>query len=432
MLILISDFDMRGSGYANIAISLCNELAIRHKRSVTALGISYAMTEHNWPFSVIPVNPSDYLQHIPAIIHNYRALAEAKKWDDIECIVTALDIPIQEKLMQIDRGSIPYVGVFPIESGPLTTSWTNTLSQMTERLVISEFGSRMLEDVGLASIYLPVGIDTASWRRPSEKERAAIRKSLGFKEGEFVVLTVADNQERKNLSVSAEAISIARKSIDAKWILVTRVNSPVGWKLDDLAAYFDITEACTKFDRGLPFDRMWFLYAAADAFLLTSKAEGLCLPVLEAMACGTPVVATDCTAMPEHLFENPDWKRIQKGTWRDGKPKGQRGFPIKVEFSTIDPWGNSVRSFASARDAAEILVKLSKTSRDKLEPILASAAEYAKTRTWQRTGDVLEETIRSAINKTVVNQQSPAGQLPASVPRPVPPVVIEDLEDQNV
>jgi len=302
---------------------------------------------------------------------------------------------------------------------------------MTERLVISEFGAKMLEDSGLASSYLPIGIDTDSWRRPSEKERVAIRKSLGFKDNEFVVLTVADNQERKNLSVAAEAISIARKSIDAKWILVTRVNSPVGWKLDDLASYFDITEACTKFDRGLPFDRMWFLYAAADAFLLTSKAEGLCLPVLEAMACGTPVVATNCTAMPEHLFENPDWSRIKKGVWQEGKPRGQRGFPIKVEFSTIDPWGNSVRSFASARDAAEILVKLSKTGRNKLEPILSVAAEYAKTRTWERTGDVLEETIRSAINKNSASKQEQVGQLPASVPRPVPPVVIEGLEGQN-
>jgi glycosyltransferase involved in cell wall biosynthesis len=41
------------------------------------------------------------------------------------------------------------------------------------------------------------------------------------------------------------------------------------------------------------------LYAGADAFVLPSLAEGFGLPVLEAMACGTPVICSDTTALPE-------------------------------------------------------------------------------------------------------------------------------------
>lgn len=41
------------------------------------------------------------------------------------------------------------------------------------------------------------------------------------------------------------------------------------------------------------------LYQGAEAFTLPSLAEGFGLPVLEAMACGTPVICSNTTAMPE-------------------------------------------------------------------------------------------------------------------------------------
>jgi glycosyltransferase involved in cell wall biosynthesis len=48
-----------------------------------------------------------------------------------------------------------------------------------------------------------------------------------------------------------------------------------------------------------PDEKLPLLYQGAEAFALPSLAEGFGLPILEAMACGTPVICSDTTAMPE-------------------------------------------------------------------------------------------------------------------------------------
>ncbi len=425
MILFISDFDLTGSGYMNIAVSLCNELATKHGYRVTALGMGYQNTEHNWPFAILPVDQMQMLREIPAMIHNFRALADQKQWHPIEAIVVALDIPLQEKMLQIDRGTIPYIGILPIESGPLTASWASSVSLMSEPLIISEFGTKMVKDAGVPATYMPIGLDTESWRPPGAEERIAIRESLGFTEDDFVVLTVADNQERKNLAIAMEIMARSRKHINSKWVLVSRLKSPVGWKLSDLAMQFDMTDHYVGFERGLPFDRLWILYAAADVFLLTSKAEGLCLPVLEAMATDTPVLAVNSTAIPEHIYAEPDWSRVENGMWESGKPQGQRGFTIPVEYATIDPWGNSMRSFPNPREGAKRLVRLANMKPDKLKPMVDAARIYAQSRTWDKAGLVLAEAIKRAVLESQPTPEQVETQivgLPATAPRPIPPM----------
>ena len=76
------------------------------------------------------------------------------------------------------------------------------------------------------------------------------------------------------------------------WELVTRVNSPVGWKLDDLAMRLGVMDKLATYNRGVPSKMLWSLFAAADCFLLTSKTEGLAIPAMEAMAATAAVSFT--------------------------------------------------------------------------------------------------------------------------------------------
>jgi glycosyltransferase involved in cell wall biosynthesis len=410
MIILVSDLDLHGSGYLNIALALSKELHDR-KRNLTVLGIGYDGGEHTWPFHIIPVSQSGAWQGINAMVNNFDTLGQRGENEAIEAIVVALDIPHHTQCLSLVKNRWPYLGIFPVESGPLRRSWAAILSRMSSRLVISEFGKQCIRDAGLSSEHLRVGVDTEAWRPPNPEERINVRKALDIGDDVFHVLTVADNQERKNLSASAQAIAIlAERGVNVKWSLVTRIGAFVGWNLDDLAADFGIQDRLLKYERGIAHDRMWALHSSADAFLLTSKAEGCCLPVLEAMSTGLPVVATNCTAVHEHLFDGAEHK-------------ASRGFPVRAVFKHMDPWGNSIRHYADPVDAArqlEAVYKMRGTAR--LAEIVNRAQAYVATRKWSAAGELLN----AEISRTMTERNGPGAverknSRPVTVPHPVAP-----------
>lgn len=389
MIVVISDFPASGSGYQRIMTNLCKRLAIDYDMHILALGLDYNGEEHDYPFAIVPAAP---LSNIPGMIkqlQDYNA--------PIEAIFVGLDIPLQRGLLQAMEipGPIPYVGLFPLEAPPLCQPWAIEMLKMDARLIMSQFGAAEFERAGVPAEFLPLGVD-GLWRPPGPDERAMIRQGLGIDDDTFMVLTVADNQERKNLSKAAEIISdlsidiesylpngFASKKIEKRkvaWYLVSRLQSPVGWELQDLAMRLGIMDRVSMFDRGMPDDRLWALYAAADAFLLTSKAEGLAIPIMEAMACHVPVAATNCTAMAEHLSDN-------------------RGWLIPTEYEYCDPFGNESRYFVDAQAGASILAGIMDAHPAQLIPRIAAAQNYIKGRAWDDAARIVAETINKAIDQ---------------------------------
>lgn len=389
MIVVISDFSAGGSGYQRIMTNLCKRLTIDYDMHILALGLDYKGEEHQYPFAIVPSAP---LSNIPGMI---KQLEDYKA--PLEAIFVGLDIPLQRALLQaMDHpGPVPYIGLFPLEAQPLCQPWAIEMLRMDARLIMSQFGASEFKRAGVEAEFLPLGVDDI-WRPPGPDERKMIRQALGIDDDMFMVLTVADNQERKNLSKAAEIISrlsiniedylpngfVGKKSEKRKvsWYLVSRLQSPVGWELQDLAMRWGIMDKLSMFNRGMPDDKLWALYAAADAFLLTSKAEGLAIPVMEAMACRVPVAATDCTAMTEHLSDN-------------------RGWLIPAQYEYCDPFGNESRYFVDAQAGAEILAGIMDMQPVQLTLRLNAAQDYLTDRTWDNATRIVAETINNAIDQ---------------------------------
>lgn len=361
------------SGYSGIGMALCQGLQnLGHE--VRALGLGYAGQEHAGTFSLIPCSTP---QDVAGTLNNLKFM-----WNP-DVVIVAMDIhyfqetfhPVAKKL------AIKYICITPLESEPLCITWANLLAQMEKVFFISEFGATWAKKAGVDAEHIRIGIDPNSWRLRTEEEYAAVRETLGFDSDDFVVLTVADNQERKNLSRGMEILAELKKKhgVKVKHVLVTREDSSVGWKLYDLAMEFGLSSDLRVFKSGLPFMDLYMLFACADAFLLCSKGEGLGMPVMEAMGVGIPVVANGVGAIPELLANG-------------------RGFIIEPDYMMIDPFGNQHRHFMSIPASVNALKYISEHKSD-LHGVTDAARKFVEGLTWDYPAKQLEAAIAKIVEE---------------------------------
>ena len=328
-LLVMTDMDFKGSGYYYLMSPTLHRLA-KLGYDIKVIGLGYTGEEHYYDFTIIPcASPQDGI----AIIQNLVQL-----WYP-DLFICALDIPMQIAISSaIKKHGLKYMAITPMENPPLTPSWTASLMGLDYVFFISELGKLEAQKAGLTKVdHLVVGIDSESFYPALGGERQKLRDDLGYEEDEFVILTVADNQERKNLWAAIRILSnLKQAGHKVRYVLVTREQSQVGYKLRDLCMRYDVNKETLIIERGIPQEELRKLYISSDLFLLPSKAEGLGIPILEAMACGCPVMGTQTGAITELLSYN-------------------RGFLVPPEYEFVDVWGNSQRAMIDIRVATDMV-----------------------------------------------------------------------------
>jgi glycosyltransferase involved in cell wall biosynthesis len=106
-------------------------------------------------------------------------------------------------------------------------------------------------------------------------------------------------QPRKNLPRLISAFRIARERAGLPHRLV--IAGKVGWKAAPIVAAIQQAEAAghAQYVGYVPDVDLPALYGGAAAFLFPTLYEGFGLPVLEALACGTPTLTSNVSALPE-------------------------------------------------------------------------------------------------------------------------------------
>ena len=176
-----------------------------------------------------------------------------------------------------------------------STAFANTADLV---LAPSDFVARRLRAQGVRRPIevLPTGVDLERFRPGG---RAAARHALGLGDADRILLYVGRLDREKNLELLLDAVARVATP-GTRLLLVGRgMQAPA---LRSAAAARGLG-ARAEFRGGMPPDGLPTYYRAADLFVFASTSETQGLAVLEAMACGLPVVAVRASGIEEVVAE---------------------------------------------------------------------------------------------------------------------------------
>jgi len=199
----------------------------------------------------------------------------------------------------------------PIDHDPVPEMVINSLQGAHTVLSYSKWGRDMLNRIGISNVYIPHGVETGIYRVNPDAATVAKFKTevMRVPEGGHLTIMVAANKgypDRKAFQVQLRAWANFAKDKPHARLYVHTEPTPMygGLDLFKLIADLGIADRVLfperyQYFRGMPAEFLALVYNSADAFLGNSMSEGFGIPIIEAQACGVPVIVTDFSAMPE-------------------------------------------------------------------------------------------------------------------------------------
>ena len=173
---------------------------------------------------------------------------------------------------------------------PVEKRWARLFSQFDRVVSPSRFIARRLEEAGVDNIVIrPLGVEIDTFR-PERRDRQWLLKELGLGEDARLLCFAGRPAKEKNVDVLIEAV----QKLGAPYYLVL-VGAGSGMPDEDRVIsmpYEKDPKAVAK------------IIASCDAFVHANDKEPFGLIVLEAMACGRPVVGVNAGGVAETVDES--------------------------------------------------------------------------------------------------------------------------------
>jgi len=174
----------------------------------------------------------------------------------------------------------------------ITDSLDDVVTIVSQRVAETMIKSKTVSANKLLVIYS--GIDLNKFIFQDKEAKGKIRKELNLKEDTKILISVGRLFKAKGYSYLIETIKILKKNLDIKLLVLGEGKDKS--KLETQIRDFNLEKNIFLLDRK---ENVSDYLNASDVFILASLWEGLPIALLEAMACGLPVVATNVGGISE-------------------------------------------------------------------------------------------------------------------------------------
>ena len=269
---------------------------------------SHLKEKHNVYIAPIVLNPGTPIRTEGATILSMPGgLTHSPKWIKYWVETLKIDLVIQhfdvwvlpEKW--IKDIPCPVITYAPVDSTPLPLNFVESVEGAVLNIAMSKFAEEHFLAEKLPTKYIPHGVDLNIFKRSEQA-----KKDIG--EDNFIVGIVATNGSiRKNIAGQLRAFQLfSQIAPNAKLYLHTQVakSTPDSIDIGEYAKRLGIEDKLLittpeDYAVGMPDQHVAYIYSCFDVLLQCTLGEGFGLPILEAQACGVPVIGTNFSAIPE-------------------------------------------------------------------------------------------------------------------------------------
>jgi glycosyltransferase involved in cell wall biosynthesis len=224
---------------------------------------------------------------------------------EADIVITNMDAWV---LLPDVTSQFKWVPWFPVDHEPVPPPLLDALKTAYEPIVYSQFGQQQMNAAGVPVSYIPGAVDTTIYK-PAD-DRMAAREAMKFPADAFMVGIVAANKgatSRKAFDQQIRAFAAFHKRhSDAVLYLHTDMLGSIGINIGRILELSGLPKTAFRvvpswqYARGLlTWEWMATMYSGLDVLMNATMAEGFGIPIVEAQACGTPVIVTDISSMPE-------------------------------------------------------------------------------------------------------------------------------------